>query len=60
MADDLARLVRAAYNNALLLKLTPEEAFEKALEMLLRHRPLLPTDEARAEVAKILNDAPAD
>lgn len=60
MTDDLARLVRAAYNNALLLKLSPDEAFEKAVEMLLRHRPLLAAEEARAEVAKILSDAPAD
>jgi hypothetical protein len=60
MADDLAPLVRAAYNNALLLKSSPEEAFERAVEMLVRHRPLLSAHEARAEVAKILNDAPAE
>ena len=60
MTDDLERLIRATYNNARLLQLSPEEAFEKAVEMMLRHRPLLSAEEARAEVAKILKDAPAD
>ena len=54
MADDLRRLIRAAYNNARLQNFSEAEAFDKAVEMLQRQRPLLSDEEARRMVRRML------
>jgi hypothetical protein len=59
MAHDLHLLVRAAYNNAMLQSRDADAAFDRAVEALTQRRPLLPMEEARSEVARMLADAPA-
>jgi hypothetical protein len=54
MGHDLPHLVRATYASAVLSRRDPAAAFEKAVEMVLRRRPLLGEEEARREVAEML------
>jgi hypothetical protein len=54
LTNQTARLVRAAYNNALLVERDAGAAFDHAVEMFMRARPLLSSDEARREVNVML------
>jgi hypothetical protein len=54
MGHDLPHLVRATYASAVLSRRDTSAAFEKAVEMVLRRRPLLGEEEARREVAAML------
>ena len=47
MSDDLNQLVRATYNNAMLVQRDTAAAFDRAVQVLLRRRPLLAPAEAR-------------
>jgi len=54
MADDLAPLVRAAYNNATMCLPSEAAAFRRAVEALMKRRPLLGEQQAREEAAAML------
>jgi hypothetical protein len=54
MADDLHRLIRATYESAIRHQRDATSAFEGAVEMVLRRRPLLSAEEARREVSTML------
>jgi hypothetical protein len=59
MHEELHQLIRAGFHNALLQHSDDlGRAFERAVEMYVRRRPLLDRAEARAEVTMILNIAP--
>lgn len=54
--EQLRGVVRAAYNNARLRQLSDEEAFIEAVEMFLRHRPLLSRRAAERQVRRMLHE----
>jgi len=54
--EQLRGVVRAAYNNARLRMLDDEKAFVEAVEMFLRHRPLLPRRDAERQVRRMLRE----
>jgi hypothetical protein len=54
MAADLRQLIRASYNNALMVERNAHSAFERAVEVLIARRPLLSDEQARNEVATML------
>ena len=54
VSDDLRLLVRAIYASNIRSQWGKTEAFEHAVEMLMRRRPLLSPEEARQETAAIL------
>jgi hypothetical protein len=54
MADDVRLLIRATYNNALMVQGHTHSAFDCAVEVFLARRPLLSMDDAQGEVAAIL------
>jgi hypothetical protein len=58
MTHELHALVRATYNNAMLTQRDTTAAFERAVDALLGRRPLLSTEEARQEVARMLSVEP--
>jgi hypothetical protein len=60
MSDDLNQLVRATYNNAMLVRRDTAAAFERAVQVVLRRRPLLDPAEARKEVAVMLAVEPIE
>ncbi|HEY0522533.1 MAG TPA: hypothetical protein VGD08_04025 [Stellaceae bacterium] len=60
MSDDLNQLVRATYNNAMLVQRDTVAAFDRAVQVLLRRRPLLAPAEARKEVALMLAVEPIE
>jgi hypothetical protein len=55
MSYDLRQLIRATFNNAMLFHRDSEAAFNRAVEMLLRRRPLLNIEEARKIVAEAID-----
>jgi hypothetical protein len=57
MADDLPPLVRAAYNNAAMSLRDESQAFDRAVEAIMKRRPLLSEEQAREEVAAMLGVA---
>jgi hypothetical protein len=59
MADDLHRLIRATYESTMRHQRDAAVAFEGAVEMVLRRRPLLTIDEARREVSTMLAVEPS-
>ena len=59
MADDLHRLIRATYESAIRYQRDATLAFEDAVEMVLRRRPLLSVEEARREVSTMLAVEPS-
>jgi hypothetical protein len=52
--DDVLQLVWATYNSAMTSGQDPSVAFERAVEMVRRRRPLLTLEEAHSEVSQIL------
>jgi hypothetical protein len=60
MSDDLNQLVRATYNNAMLVQRDSAVAFERAVQVVQRRRPLLAPAEARKEVAVMLAVEPTE
>lgn len=54
MAADLRQLIRASYNNALMVERNTHSAFDRAVDVLIARRPLLSNEEARTEVATML------
>jgi hypothetical protein len=54
MRDDLLQLVSATYNNAMMGEQDPGAAFERAVAMVQRRRPLLTVEGANRVVSKIL------
>jgi hypothetical protein len=54
--ERLRGVIRAAYNNARLRQLDDEAAFAEAVEMFLRHRPLLSRRDAERQVRRMLRE----
>jgi hypothetical protein len=54
--ERLRGVVRAAYNNARLRQLDDGQAFAEAVEMFLRHRPLLQRRDAERQVRRMLRE----
>jgi len=60
MPDDLRQLIRAAFNNAMMTEQDTTAAFDRAVELLQRRRPLLDVEEARRVVAELLEWSPLE
>ncbi|HEY0522792.1 MAG TPA: hypothetical protein VGD08_05330 [Stellaceae bacterium] len=60
MPDDLPQLIRAAFNNAMMTEQDAAAAFDRAVELLQRRRPLLDIEEARRVVAELLEWSPLE
>jgi hypothetical protein len=59
MADDLHRLVRSTFASDARSQRDTTAAFEHAVDMVLRHKPLLSEEEARRAVATMIATEPA-
>jgi len=60
MPDDLRQLIRAAFNNAMMTEQDAVAAFDRAVELLQRRRPLLDVREAQRVVAELLEWSPLE